>query len=222
LKVYVGLVSKGSVKAKEIRREGWGVVLVPELRKKFCPETFPLYFVDNGAYTCWRRGESFNSDLFLRTLEEVSTYQIAPQFVVIPDLVAKGLKSLEFSLNWLDRLKQGFPNFNYALAVQDGMKLEDVEPYLNEVAYLFVGGTLKWKITTGKEWVELARRYGKKCHVGRVGTAKRVRWARKIGADSIDSALPLFSLAKWERFKKALRETLQPELPFRGTLCLSR
>jgi len=216
LKVYVGLVSKGSAKAKEIRREGWGVVLVPELRRKFCPHTFPLYFIDNGAFTCWRRGEEFNSSLFLRTLEESLKYPTLPQFVVVPDLVAKGLKSLEFSLNWLDRLKREFPQFNYALAVQDGMSLEDVEPYLKEFAYLFVGGTLQWKTKTGRKWVKLAHKHRKRCHIGRVGTARRVRWARRIGADSIDSALPLFSLAKWERFRRALRETLQPELPFRG------
>jgi len=218
MKVYVGLVSKGSAKAKEIKREGWGVVLVPELRRKFCPYTFPLYFVDNGAFTCWRRGEKFNADLFLKTLEEVSNYLNPPQFVVVPDLVAKGLRSLEFSLGWLERLKREFPEFNYALAVQDGMSLEDVEPYIREFAYLFVGGTLKWKTATGREWIKLAHKHGRKCHIGRVGTARRVRWARRIGADSIDSALPLFSFAKWKRFKRALGETLHPELLFREVL----
>jgi hypothetical protein len=200
MQVYLGLVSKGSKKAKEIRREGWGVVLVPELLSKFCPETFPLYFVDNGAFTCWKRGEPFSDYLFLETLEQTANYEVSPSFVVVPDRVAE------------ERLKREFPQFSYALAVQDGMEEEDVSEVISFFDYLFVGGTLKWKVKTGALWVKLAHKNSKKCHIGRVGTAKRVRWARSIGPDSIDSALPLFSNQKFEAFRRALQEPLLPEL----------
>ena len=214
MQVFIGLVSKGSKKARELLEEGWGVVLVPQLLYKFCPQTFPLYFVDNGAFTCWKNGQQFDSKGFLETLEKVAGYPVAPQFVVVPDLVAEGLKSLDYSLRWLERLKREFPDFRYALAVQDGMTEKEVEPVVSEFDYLFVGGTLRWKVQTGKLWVNLARKHGKKCHVGRVGTVRRVRWAKAVGADSIDSALPLFSQEKWERFRRALREPSMMELPF--------
>ena len=214
MEVFIGLVSKNSRKAREILKESWGVVLVPDLLSRFCPETFRLYFVDNGAFSCWRNGIPFDDRAFLKTLERVAEFESSPKFVVVPDLVAQGLKSLDFSLNWLERLKREYPQFPYALALQDGMTVKDVEPVIDGFDYLFVGGTLRWKVQTGKKWVNLAHKHGKKCHVGRVGTARRVRWAKGIGADSIDSALPLFSNEKWEKFRRAVKEPYVAELPF--------
>jgi len=214
MQVFIGLVSKGSKKARELLEEGWGVVLVPQLLYKFCPQTFSLYFLDNGAFSYWKNGRAFDGRAFLKTLERVAEFESSPKFVVVPDLVAQGLKSLEFSLNWLERLKREYPQFSYALALQDGMTVNEVEPVMDNFDYLFVGGTLRWKVQTGRLWVNLARKHGKKCHVGRVGTVRRVRWAKAVGADSIDSALPLFSKEKWERFRRALREPSMMELPF--------
>jgi hypothetical protein len=45
-----------------------------------------------------------------------------------------------------------------------------------------------------------------------VGTPDRVRWARRIGADSIDSALPLWSSDNLARFLRALEPEPQREL----------
>lgn len=55
-------------------------------------------------------------------------------------------------------------------------------------------------------WTDLAHELGLLCHVGRVGGAKRVRWAREIGADSIDSSLPLWSRENLRVFLAALGE----------------
>ena len=215
MKVYLGLVSRNSRKAKEIRKEGWGVVVMPSLIKKFCHKTFPLYFVDNGAFTCWKNKVPFDDTAFLKTLEFVASIkETPPTFVVVPDKVAEGLRSLDFSLCWLERLKREFPNFRYALALQDGMEIKHIEPVVHQFDWLFVGGTTKWKIRWGELWVKFAHTHNKKCHIGRVGTVKRVRWARRIGADSIDSTLPLFSRQKFKAFRRALYYPLLPELPF--------
>lgn len=72
------------------------------------------------------------------------------------------------------------------------------------VAGLFVGGTLAWKMATGGAWVDEAHGRGLRCHVGRVGIPRRVRWARAIGADSIDSSAPLWSKAKLRAWISAL------------------
>ena len=63
------------------------------------------------------------------------------------------------------------------------------------------------------EWVKVAHELGVKCHIGRVGTARRVRWAARIGADSIDSALPLWSKENLAVFIDALGNK-QTELPW--------
>jgi len=115
--------------------------------------------------------------------------------------VAGGLESLAFSLTWRPHLATIAPLY---LAVQDGMVDADVVPHLEGFAGLFVGGTLPWKLRSAREWVRLAHRHGIKAHVGRVGTERRVAWARRIGADSIDSCLPLWSEENLERFLRGL------------------
>jgi len=67
----------------------------------------------------------------------------------------------------------------------------DVRPHLVAYRGIFVGGSLRWKLATGAAWVRFAHAHGRRCHIGRVGTPERVAWARAIGADSIDSALPV-------------------------------
>ena len=80
----------------------------------------------------------------------------------------------------------------------------DVMPELRRYHGIFVGGSLAWKLATGAAWAKLARRRGLRCHIGRVGTADRVHWARSIGATSIDSALPLRAGEHLDSFLGAL------------------
>jgi hypothetical protein len=94
------------------------------------------------------------------------------------------------------------------------MEPEDVAPVAHHFAGLFVGGTLAWKIKTAARWIRWAHAQARplRCHIGRVGTPDRVRWARRIGADSIDSALPLWSSENLSRFLRALEPEPQREL----------
>jgi len=66
------------------------------------------------------------------------------------------------------------------------------------------GGSLAWKLETSARWVQLAHARGMRWHIGRVGTADRVRWARDVSADSIDSSLPLRHREHLTRFLAAL------------------
>jgi hypothetical protein len=126
-------------------------------------------------------------------------------------IVAGGRESVSESARWVPELAGVAPLY---LAVQDGMSADDVRELAPSCAGLFVGGTLEWKLATGARWVRAAHALGLACHVGRVGTMGRIAWARRIGADSIDSCLPLWSAAKLDRFLRALHST-QTELPFR-------
>jgi hypothetical protein len=83
---------------------------------------------------------------------------------------------------------------------------------LDQFDGLFVGGTLPWKLATAAEWVRVGHAINLPVHIGRVGTGKRVRWAKRIGADSIDSALPLRSMANLRSFVVAVFDA-QLEIP---------
>ena len=209
MKAYVGEPT-GKL-ANFFKDLGIGACISPFTKQNIKRHSF--WFLDNGAFTYWKKKQPFNEKAFYRLLEKAENKR--PDFVILPDLVAQGLQSLKFSEYWLNRLEnEGFKH-TWALALQDGMKTEDIKSFIEgaPISVLFVGGTVKWKIRTGHEWVELAHSYGLICHIGRVGSMKRVIWARRIGADSIDSALPLFSKEKLDRFLRALTVPLQAELP---------
>ena len=140
-----------------------------------------------------------------------------PDFIVLPDLVARGRESLRFSMDYAPggRLEPlgGYAPAPLYLAVQDGITPGEVAVAAHGlIGGLFVGGSLEWKLRTAERWCEVAHGLGWKCHVGRVGTVDRLRWARRIGADSVDSCVPLWSDANLERFCVGLDDDRQLSL----------
>lgn len=209
MRVYFGEPTGKMVEV--VRREGIGAVFTPFRLVRPYPYKFRFFFYDNGAFVYWKRGEQFNGRKFLEGLERVlvSYSPQRPDFVVIPDLVARGEESLEFSLSWYKVLERDYPEIPLAFVVQDGMefdKVKEILETLSKVKVLFVGGTIPWKVQTTPLWKRIARELNLKLHVGRVGTVRRLRWVRSIGVDSIDSSLPLFSKRKLRNFLKALKE----------------
>lgn len=177
--------------------------------REWPPRRHP-WFADNAAFSAWRSGRPFDDEGFLSALSSVAEGLPSPDFRVCPDIVAGGLDSLAFSIRWRERCESVCPGQRWYLAVQDGMTESDVRPAADMFAGLFVGGSLAWKIRTAASWVAYAHEFGKPCHIGRVGTGQRVRWARRIGADSIDSCLPLWGEDNLQRFLRGL-ETNPPQ-----------
>jgi hypothetical protein len=141
--------------------------------------------LDNGAYSDFRRGGDFPFDEY-RFLSSISTCiknGINLDFIVLPDRVAQGKKSLDFSIRWLERLSWG----RFALALQDGVEESDIPIHREEITTLFVGGTRRWKWKNAKRWIDFAHANGKKCHIGQVGRLSHILEAERLGADSIDS-----------------------------------
>jgi hypothetical protein len=165
------------------------------------------FFLDNGAFTDWQAKRAFDAVRWTRDLRWLAQRGITPDFVVLPDQVAGGLDSLTMSFDWQVMVPPELATRCY-LVVQDGMRVEDVEPHVDGVAGLFVGGTLRWKLHTSETWIALAHRYGRPCHIGRVGTPDRVRWALDLGADSIDSSLPLRDEQHLAKFLEAAAAVL--------------
>lgn len=181
MKLYQGN-NTGSKSIRVCQNIGIGILLCDGWRS---PDRFPYYAVDNGAFSAWVNGTEWNGKKFLAMLDKVGRARRAPDFVIVPDRVAAGLESLAWSLEWREKLPE--LGTRYYLAVQDGMEVSDVRSIIGKFSGLFVGGTMDWKLSTAKEWVELAHEHRKPCHIGRIGTWDRIVWASTIGADSIDS-----------------------------------
>jgi len=200
--VYVGQTRSRKLIA-HLSVRGFGEMTV---RGELPPRRRP-WALDNGVFKDWRAERDFDAAAYTADLARLATMD-APDFLVVPDIVAGGEDSLRRSLEWAPRLR-GLASLY--LVVQDGMREAAVSDALEPFAGIFVGGTLPWKLCTGRAWVRLARATGRRCHIGRVGTARRVLWAKRIEADSIDSCLPLWSTPQLRRFCGALDNT-QTEL----------
>lgn len=164
---------------EQFRRFGWRILLTP---LNPIPREGLRFAIDNGAWSCYQQNLPFDWDGF-RSL--VEAYGSMADFVVVPDLVAQGQKSLDFSLSWIDRLK-GCRLL--LLPLQDGMTSQDVGSVLRQHPRLgiFLGGSTEWKLSTMQGWGMVAHAFGRHYHVGRVNTRKRIRMCQHAGADSID------------------------------------
>ena len=143
--------------------------------------------LDNGAFACWQKGYPFQQDVFLSTMAQAYKCNINLDFIVCPDIVTGGKKSLDFSISWMDN--EFLTAQRLALAVQDGMTHEYVGMNCNleRLTHIFIGGSKEWKWETAKDWVEFAHENNLKCHIGRCGTFENLKKAYEYGADSVDS-----------------------------------
>lgn len=204
MRVYVGQ-ARGAKLVRRLWELGIGECTA---RGELPPRRRPWFF-DNGAFGDWKAGRPFQPEPFLADIDAIYRSIDRPEFIVLPDIVAGGSASLEYSSRWIHRLRGLAPLY---LAVQDGMTEDEVAPLFRHVAGIFVGGTLRWKVRTGEAWASFARQQDRVCHIGRCGSARRVRWARRIEADSIDSALPLWAERNLVPFLRALEPVNQVEL----------
>jgi len=205
--VYTGETRSGSLRSS-LSSRGIGLVVQRGRIGKAETDLWTRYIFDNLAFSDWKSGSQFDSSSFTKDILSILDLQEEkrPDFSVLPDVVAKGKESLSLSMSWLYRF--GRTSIRWALVVQDGISSEDVN-WSAPFHTIFVGGSTRWKLDTAPTWVKEAHKNGKSCHIGRVGSAQRVRWARAIGADSIDSSLPLWSEENMRSFLGATECTVQ-------------
>jgi hypothetical protein len=141
------------------------------------------YALDNGAWSAFVQQEPFDEDAFLVAVDRLGE---GADWIVLPDIVAGGLVSLDYSLWWKERLR-GMPT-RLLIAVQNGMQIDDVASLLSPAVGIFIGGTTEWKEATAQAWGSLARRRHCHLHVGRVNSARRIRICAAAGANSFDGS----------------------------------
>lgn len=162
-----------------LRGAGWRLLV--SARGVLRHEGFP-YAIDNGAWTAFQKGEPFDVPAFERAVEWGGA---EADWMIVPDIVAGGLDSLRYSMEWVPRLSGVCP---LLLAVQDGMTPNDVRAVVGPELGIAVGGSTEWKERTVTAWGALARASGAYLHVLRVNTCRRIDLCRDAGADSFDGS----------------------------------
>lgn len=171
-----------------LRAAGWRLII--SARGVLRTEGFQ-YGLDNGAWTAFQRGEPFDVPAFVRA---VTLLGRGADWIVLPDIVMGGARSLALSMRWLRRFRRAglLKVCRVLIAVQNGMErgvlLARIKRLLGRRVGIFVGGDTDWKLATMRMWARLARRLGAICHVGRVNTARRIRACEVAGVDSFDGS----------------------------------
>lgn len=180
-----------------LRKAGWRLLLTPSNRTE--RDGFS-YGIDNDAWRCHQQKIPFDGNAFMRLVDNSGH---GADFVILPDIVADGDRSFEFSMLWVPKLRH---LRRVLLPLQDGMTVSNVEQFLRENlnAGLFLGGSTEYKLATMYEWGVRACAARRWYHVGRVNTARRIRLAAEAGATSFDGTsatmysetLPLLEAAR--------------------------
>jgi len=164
-------------------------IMIPTCRGNFHPTKEYKSFqcaLDNGGFGFAKQGYPFQKQLFLDNIERCYKLGIKLDFIVCPDIIFGGMKSLEYSLMWADGELFSAPRV--AVVVQDGMSPKRIMHDIDSFTHIFIGGSVDWKWRTAKEWVDFAHDNDKKCHIGQCGQLKYLELAKEYGADSVDSA----------------------------------
>jgi len=160
-----------------LRTAGWRLLVTP-----VCLRTEGMrYALDNGAWSAHQRSVSWDADAFVRAVVKLGMHA---DFVIAPDIVADGARSIARTAAWLPLLLGWTPLL--LVPVQDGVAPADVIPLLSQNVGLFVGGTTRWKLETLGFWGSVAARTGCYLHIGRVNTQRRIARCHSAGAHSFD------------------------------------
>jgi hypothetical protein len=166
---------------KALRRHGWGLMV--SRAGVWRTEGFTRICADNGAWSDFQHGRSFDEDAYDKFLDWLP---ITPDWLVLPDIVAGGMRSLALSVRYLNRCAALAPLV--LLAVQDGIEPADVSSLVGPGVGIFLGGSTEWKIRRMLDWGAFCAEQGVHYHVARVNSIKRMSLAVAAGASSIDGS----------------------------------
>lgn len=145
--------------------------------------------------------QGLDPEAYLAMLDALAGIPGRCLFVTVPDVVADARATANlFEVWWRALARRDLPA---ALVAQDG--LEDLQRWLAmtwpRIDALFIGGSTDWKLGPSAEvLVGEARARGKWVHMGRVNSARRIRYAASIGCDSVDGT-------KWVRWRDTYQDS---------------
>lgn len=182
-------------------REHLGVLMTPQHTGRICSLPLP-WACDNAAFS------NPDDDKFWRLCIDASSTDRyhPPMWVAVPDVVGNHSETLRLFGWWCEYWRQeyGCIPFPLAFVLQDGCNAAEV-PW-DEIEAVFVGGSTRFKLRESEALVRAAKDRGKRVHIGRVNTLRRLRFAYDLGADTVDgTAFSMFPDTYIERGLKFLQ-----------------
>jgi hypothetical protein len=148
---------------------------------------FP-YALDNGAFSCWdMQSNSFDAvkwaEVYVKWQALIYWAASATQrarWAIVPDEPGNGQATLTKWDAYVQQVTDA--EIPAALAVQDGMTVQDVKNLKLSPSVICVGGTTEWKWETVEMWAtEFSR-----VHVLRCNSPEKLYWLEELGVESCD------------------------------------
>lgn len=167
---------------------------------------FPAWAGDNGEFTQTAKTDAEKKIAFRAMLAqpELKANAATCLFIVAPDklavladgtVIGDAQGTLDQFPEWAAEIKAaGFP---VAFVAQDGLEnLLDLVPW-DLVDVLFLGGSTEWKLGEGARiCTAAAKARGKRVHMGRVNSYKRLALAQSWGVDTADGTFLKFGMTQ--------------------------
>lgn len=153
-----------------------GQLLTPLTRYHLRDPDLP-WAIDNGFFS------DTDTKGLLSLLKREDHHKEKCLFVTAPDVVASARRTLEVFHIW--KKKPDLAGWKLALVCQDGQ--EDLPMPWEDIDFIFIGGTTKWKCSDHPvHLIKAAKALGKGTHAGRVNTAERWKHFEKLDVDTGD------------------------------------
>jgi len=146
------------------------------------------YALDNGAFSCWTPATNTfdqakwdkNEQAWRDLLFWSQAAPTKPMWAIVPDVPGDAKRTLHRWKQYAyDVVDCGIP---LALAVQDGMTVEQVKALVPPPAVICVGGSTEWKWQTVEMWAKAFPRV----HLLRCNAPTKLDWLESIGVESCD------------------------------------
>ena len=172
------LVSGATKTLRELNRpDRLGVLLTPDSGNAV-PKGDVCWAADNSAFS------NFSPARFCTLLGRIAG-KSGCRFVAAPDAVGNAHETAVRFAQWQPILRS--LELPVALVLQDGQDLVGVPWDLIDA--VFIGGSTEFKLgRLAASITREAKSRGKFCHMGRVNTRQRFRYAYELGCDSIDGS----------------------------------
>lgn len=148
---------------------------------------FP-YALDNGAFSCWTPATNAfdtakwekNEQSWRELLFWASVAPIKPIWAIVPDVPGDAERTLHRWKQYADFVSDA--KIPLAIAVQNGMTVEQVKALIPQPAVICVGGTTEWKWETVEMWCKAFPRV----HLLRCNSPAKLDFLEDIGCESAD------------------------------------
>jgi hypothetical protein len=153
------------------------------------------YIVDNGVYQAAMAGSEWSRPAWVEMLDLAAEQPFPPDFVVLPDVYNDAEATLARHREHIDAVTER--GLRPAAVLQPGMAVETQIELADRIGagVVFVGGANRWKRAVGDEITTAAHGRDMAVHIGNPGVPGGLEWAKRIGADSVDTASIVASAA---------------------------